>query len=596
MNKRLLLSTVLFAGIMFPAAADINRGDVRISWDASSLVVMDSVAVSNADYAVERNLYYPRAKHLSDGSMLLSFENDHYGWDIYVCKSYDGGKTWTDARLIRHSHLAQSTVGDDLKVFLNPDFYQLRSGRILMAWQWRYKNGYADLPNTNENCGIELVYSDDRGETWSEPREIYRGRCWEPAFLELPSGEIQIYLTDSQEIKDKGSFACTSVIRSFDGGATWQGKEMCVHTDTEPISRTRWNGRGMDGMPTAVLLDNDKGIVVPLETWSGRDVYDISPIVVRTTMTDNWKTPDQGASIRANGGPDYPMKKQVNKDFKGFGPYSCKLSGGEMVILSNGAYKGDGGVWVLVGDNNGDNFNCVSKVFDDGGYWGSIDPLNANEVMATCTVRYQDPDTGGNRGRIMLMKGWVNRSRTISRGELVMQKLTDFRPAGLWMLGKDAPGKTYVDFGYTAAKFQLGSYVFTDNIVAYSPENSDAAQILLNRAGKGTWKITVNAKGDYTVYSLDGSSWKLLSWEYGKAAVQILGDINKRSGADLGYSAKLDLPWELLGGKPAKNEKLRINFSRICKKTEKLKSAVIREYMEGENPDYPGEWLSITLK
>lgn len=581
---------------MFPAAADINRGDVRISWDASSLVVMDSVAVSNADYAVERNLYYPRAKHLSDGSMLLSFENDHYGWDIYVCKSYDGGKTWTDARLIRHSHLAQSTVGDDLKVFVNPDFYQLRSGRILMAWQWRYKNGYADLPNTNENCGIELVYSDDRGETWSEPREIYRGRCWEPAFLELPSGEIQIYLTDSQEIKDKGSFACTSVIRSFDGGATWQGKEMCVHTDTEPISRTRWNGRGMDGMPTAVLLDNDKGIVVPLETWSGRDVYDISPIVVRTTMTDNWKTPDQGASIRANGGPDYPMKKQVNKDFKGFGPYSCKLSGGEMVILSNGAYKGDGGVWVLVGDNNGDNFNCVSKVFDDGGYWGSIDPLNANEVMATCTVRYQDPDTGGNRGRIMLMKGWVNRSRTISRGELVMQKLTDFRPAGLWMLGKDAPGKTYVDFGYTAAKFQLGSYVFTDNIVAYSPENSDAAQILLNRAGKGTWKITVNAKGDYTVYSLDGSSWKLLSWEYGKAAVQILGDINKRSGADLGYSAKLDLPWELLGGKPAKNEKLRINFSRICKKTEKLKSAVIREYMEGENPDYPGEWLSITLK
>lgn len=588
-----------------PAAADIHRGDVRIAWDNTTFQVMDSVAVSNADYTMEPNLCYPRAKHLSDGSILFCFMNDHYGWDIYTRKSYDGGKTWTAARLIRHSHPAVSTAGEDTKVFVNPDFIQLRSGRILMAWQWRYKKGYNDLPHTNDNCGIELVYSDDAGESWSAPREVYRGRCWEPAFLELSTGELQMYITDSQEIKDKGSFACTSVLRSFDGGATWQGKEMCTHLDTEPISRTRWNGRGMDGMPTAVELDGGRGIVVPLETWSGRDVYDVSPIVVRTSMATNWKTPDQGAALRANGGPEYPLKKQVNKDFKGFGPYSCKLSSGEMVILSNGIYKNQSGVWVLIGDNNGSNFNCVSSAFADGadGYWGSIDALNANEVMATCSYRYT-PEGQKQRYKVMLIKGWLNRSRTIARSKKApeVQNLRDFKPEGLWMIGKAAPGKAYVDFAYDAKNFFLTSYVFTDNIVSYSPENSDAAQILLFRAGnrkgegRGTWKITVNAKGDYTVYQEDGSNWKPLCWEYGKAAVNVSGSVNEGSGADLGYSALAALPWDLIGGKPQKGEQLRIHLRRLWKSGVKVKAKVIREDMEGENSDYPGEWLSVTLK
>ncbi|MBQ7268399.1 MAG: exo-alpha-sialidase [Bacteroidales bacterium] len=599
MTRKFVCSILMFAAAL-PAFADIHRGDVRIAWDQSTFQVMDSVAVSNADYKIEPNLCYPRAKHLSDGSILLSFENDHYGWDVYIRKSYDGGKTWTDARLLRKSHDCESTVGADKKVFVNPDYIQLASGRILMAWQWRYKKGYNDLPNTNRNCGIEMIYSDDSGETWSEPREVYRGRCWEPAFLELPSGEIQMYITDSQEIKDKGSFACTSVIRSFDGGKTWQGKEMCDNLDTEPISRTRWNGRGMDGMPTAVLLDGGRGIVVPLETWSGRDVYDISPIVVRTTMDINWKTADRGAALRANGGPDYPMKKQVNKDFKGFGPYSCKLSSGEMVILSNGMYKNESGVWVLVGDKDGDNFNCVSSAFDDGadGYWGSIDALNANELMATCSYRYRETPESAQRYKIMLIKGWLNRSRTIVRSKKApaVQSLREFKPDGLWMLGKGFPGKVYVDFAYDPRYFYLTSYVFTDNIVSYSPENSDAAQILLNRAGKGTWKITVNAKGDYTVYKEDASSWKLLCWEYGKAEVKLFGSVNDDAGADVGYSALAALPWDLLGGAPKKGEQLRIHLRRIWKSGAKVKAKACREATEGENPDYPGEWLGVTLK
>ena len=41
-------------------------------------------------------------------------------------------------------------------------------------------------------------------------------------------------------------------------------------------------------MPSAVVLDGGEGIVVPLESWHGRYVVDQTPIVVKTTMEENW--------------------------------------------------------------------------------------------------------------------------------------------------------------------------------------------------------------------------------------------------------------------------------------------------------------------
>ena len=573
----------------------IDRGDVRLSWDESTMAEVTVMPVAGADYSEEPNLYYPRVKRISDGSLLFTFENDHYGWDIYAAKSFDEGRSWTPATLIRHSHPAVSTVGSDEKVFVNPDFIQLSSGRILMAWQWRYKAGYNDLPKTNENCGVEMVYSDDFGATWSEPREIYRGRCWEPAFLELPTGEIHMYITDSQEIRNKGSYACTSVLRSFDGGQTWQGKETARWTDTEPISRTKWHERGMDGMPTAVLLDGGRGIVVPLETWSGRDVYDTSPITVRTTMDENWHV--DGASIRENGGPAYPVKKQVNKDLKAFGPYGCKLSTGEMVILTNGRYRNVNGVFAVVGDKAGDNFGLVTDAIPvPGAYWGSIDAISENELMATATFKYKDEASGKSRGKVLMRKAWINRSRVIGKGGLTMQSVAAFEPGEMWMLGGFPDSRAWADFGYTSEAFQLGAYVFGAHLASYSPENSDAVQILLARKGKGVWKITVNAKGDYTVYREDGFSWEPLVWEYGTAETEVVGTLNDNSDEDLGYSAKLTLPWDLIGGRPCKGETLRVHMRHYMKTGPKVKSPVRFEGMEGENPDYPGEWLKLTLK
>ncbi|MBQ7195206.1 MAG: exo-alpha-sialidase [Bacteroidales bacterium] len=566
--------------------ASDTTDDIRISWDGSTYQELSELTLT--DGTPSPNLYYPRVKRLSDGTLLMSYMDDHYGWNSFVAKSYDNGKTWTDAQCIRHRHPGVSTVGEDEVVFVNPDFIELQDGRIMLAHQWRYKAGYNDLPHTNENCGIEVMFSSDKGLTWTEAREVYRGRCWEPAMLQLPSGEIQMYITDSQNVVNKMSCPKTVVIRSFDGGATWQGKPSCTWKDVEGISHTRDDRFGYDGMPSGVRLD-DGTIAVPLEVWSGKFVVDVTPVVVKTTAEDNWNLDQE--KLLAEGGPDYPAKKQVNKDFQGYGPYSARLDSGEMLILSNGNYKGESGVWVFVGDKHADNFHHATRPFD--GYWGCIDYIGDNEVFASGTLRYSDGEK--TRGRLHLMKGRVNRSLEITKGGLEMPALESFKPdASWWFLGKKFPSAVYASLGYTADALEFGALVYDEKITVYTVENSDAAVLFFAR-GENVYKVAVNADGCWNLYELERWSWHLIGSGEG-ACVQLAGTIEADGDEDLGFSAKVSIPWSLIGGAPRRGETLRAHLCRMYKHSSSEKPAAIFEELEGENGDYPCDWLRVTLK
>lgn len=569
-----------------------TSGDVRISWDYNTFQQIKSSNVANKGY-VEQNLYYPRIKMLSDGSLLFSFMNDHFGFDIFVQRSEDGGKTWSDATMLRQRYDTQSSIGKDSKVFVNPDFIELSDGRIMLAYQWRYKDGYSDLEHTNKNCGIEIMFSSDKGKTFGEPRNIYTGRCWEPAMLQLPSGEIQMFITDSNEVMDKLSQPCTMVIRSYDGGKTWQGKESCTYLDGEIISRTFDERGSYDGMPSGVLLDDNYGIAVPLEVWSSKYKMDQTPVIVRTNADVNWQS-DQ--SMRKNGGPEYPYKKQLNKDFVGFGPYSTKLPTGEMIVLTNGTYKNQQGIWVFVGDKKADNFRFATSPFD--GYWGSIAYVGNNRVIGTGSVRYKEDDK--TRGMINVMTGRLNYSKAITQGDISMLSIKSFDRENndYWFLGKETPSSVFSNFGYTNENFILATYLFDEKVSAYTPENSDASVLLINRGGcsqgAANYKLVVNALGKYMVYKEETSSWKLIA--KGDSKVELVGTINDDSDTDLGFAAKLEIDWNILGGKPKANEVLRIHLRHHYKEVSKEAPFAYIEQMQGECGDHSSEWLTVTLK
>lgn len=596
-NIILPAALLLLAGCGKQPDAPFN--DVRVSWDRSTYCEHTSAHVSSCSGEVgsmtpftEENLYYPRIKRLSDGALLMTFENDHFGWDLYARRSEDNGKTWSDAVLLAKTRPEASTVGADFKTYVNPDFIELQDGRIMLAYQWRYRNGYNDLPNTNVNCGIEIMFSEDFGRTWGKARPVYVGRCWEPGLLQLPSGEIQMYITSSQELIDDMSSPQVVIIRSFDGGKTWQGKDVCGIDDNEVISRTRDSRATYDGMATGVCLDGNAGIAVPYEVWHGKWVVDQSPYIVKTDMETNWRR-DCG-KIRNEGGPEWPLKKQINKDFYGYGPYCAKLTTGEVLVLSNGTYKGEQGVWVFVGDKSADNFQNATSPFD--GYWGSIDCTGENTVMATATYRYRRD--GHIRGLVRSETGRLNRSKTLVKGEkreLAPVRAFDRENNDFWFLGHSFPSSVYADFGYDSENFILYSYLYDSVLTALTTENSDAVEILLARGDRPQRKIVVNGKGSYKVYVDDNIAWKPVC-EGVTDEVEVDGTLNDDSDADLGYSVRLAVPWDALGGRPAAGETLRCHLRHHYKAKTSEKPAWSLEDVEGENSDFPDGWLKLYLR
>lgn len=592
MKSKNIIIAAIAALCPIGAAAIAPTGDVRIAWDYSTMQEITSLPIENRGY-IENNLIYPRIKRLSNGELMMSFMNNTYGWEPYVAISSDNGKSWHNVQRLQDQKPGKSSVGADTLIYVNPDFIELNDGRIMLAYQCRWKKGYNDLEHTNENCFIEIMTSDDKGRTWSDARRIYTGRCWEPAMLQLPSGEIQMYITDSNDVKYKRSQPGTIVIRSFDGGKTWQGKKSCSYKDGEIISRTIDERGSYDGMPSAVILD-DGTLAMPLEVWSGVLKMDQTPVIVTTDKQTNWKS-DQ--SIRQKGGPDYPHKRQLHKDLQAYGPYICRLPSGEPIVLASGKYKGNFGMWALIGDKNADNFNHATSPFQ--GYWGCIDYIGDNKVLACGTFDYKD-SYDKKRHMIHTAIGRINRSKNISKGVLTHQPIKDFNRESndYWFVGAKDKSCSMVNFGYDDNSLNVSNYVFDDDILAFTPENSDGTSLLIARpkanGSYDVYKFVANANGKYDIYREVGSSWVKTS--NGEIPVEIAGTVNQKDDTDTGYSFVAKIPWTEIGGAPSRGEVLRIHPRHHFKTTQKESPvAATIEDAAGENPDYPSEWLKVTL-
>ncbi|GHU67310.1 hypothetical protein FACS189413_01840 [Bacteroidia bacterium] len=592
--KKLLL--LALAGFTFSTYA--QDANVRISWDYNSYLEQTSVNVVNKNYT-ETECFYPRIKQLNDGSLLMVFMNHRVGFDIFIRKSYDNGATWSDATMVRQRlKEASPTTPDDEKIFATPDFYQLANGRILLAYQWRYAAGYNDTVHTNESCGIELMTSDNNGLTFSEPREIYQGRCWEPYFLELPSGEIHLYITDSSEVRWKRSQACVALFRSFDNGKTWQNKKTATYKDGEALSRTIEERGKFDGMPAAQQLINDQGIAMAIETWSAVCQHDITPYIIYSPKNENWKYKND--EIRAQGGPEKERKKQLHKDFRGFGPYMEKLPTGEILVQTNGTYKKQPGMWLFIGDSKGDNFGYASTPYE--GYWGSIAHLNNNEVMSAGTYTYQRD--GKDHDGIRMMKGKLHYAKKIKKGELKLQKLQFFdnQINNDWFIGQETASSAYLNFGYSNRSFDFTTYLFDKNLIAFQALNSDAIDFLFYRkntkTGKSeTYRLAVNAKGVFSLFKEQTNSWVPQDASDVKdIVVDLNGTINNDKDEDLGFAAKVSVPWNLIGGLPTKNEQFRVHLRHSYKDNTKEYPFASLESIAGENSDIPETWLSISFE
>lgn len=144
------------------------------------------------------NALYPRIKKLGDGTYLLLYQQGPQAWNVYYALSTNL-ITWQNASSpLFQSESAQQTSGaSDTRCFSSCDAVVLANKDILAFASFRLNQGYRVDPQSN---GIMMRRSSDNGRTWSTAQIIYQGTTWEPYALQLRSGEIQVYFTDSEPL------------------------------------------------------------------------------------------------------------------------------------------------------------------------------------------------------------------------------------------------------------------------------------------------------------------------------------------------------------------------------------------------------------
>lgn len=146
---------------------------------------------------------------------------------------------WTDATVSRPNNAYHTNK--------NAEIIELKDGRLMYAWLYR-----TNYDNSRGPSKIMAAYSTDGGHTWQNEQVIYTATdtyglgVWEPAMIQLPSGELQIYFAN--EASAGGRSQNISMRRSFNGGRSWQ-------PGTEIVS---YRNGSRDGMPVPVYLKTAK--------------------------------------------------------------------------------------------------------------------------------------------------------------------------------------------------------------------------------------------------------------------------------------------------------------------------------------------------
>ena len=232
------------ATLQLTPVADLNQGSPVIN-SHENYTSRSSLMMNNRTYVelgqtqtLVAAPVYPRVRKMANGNFLLTYQNNQIGADSYHLISSDL-LTWTGGTRIFARHAITDQNGDaNERRFSTCNLLTLANGDVIAVASYRANRDYRDLPLDN---GLILRRSTDNGATWGTPVEIYQGTNWEPHLMQLPSGEIHCYFTDSRTHIDEHNTG-TALIVSNDNGATWTPflRQCALPRNPQEIRRSRW--------------------------------------------------------------------------------------------------------------------------------------------------------------------------------------------------------------------------------------------------------------------------------------------------------------------------------------------------------------------
>lgn len=537
-SSAIIISAVILAagGSVFTAGAvrhePFDRS--RIYWDMSSRCV--PIASPSG---------YGRMIQLQDGRLMMT--GGAWSRGVECTFSYDYGKTWTKPEVI---------IGNTSQwEMCNPDMIQLSDGTLLLGINPRPSKPYAE----DRPFSIDVMRSTDGGTSWSDMIRVHTAShigedgCWEPAFLELPSGEVHCYFSlelvnsNDQEIM---------MSRSFDKGLTW--------TKAQRVSYRQGH---RDGMPVAILTDNGE-IVVTIEDNGQPGYSGFRATSFRCTLEQNW------TDYWVNADSPNRSKLLINREdlkYISAGPYIRKLPNGETVASWMGEKAGleNCGIdlyhhLVAVGDADARNFKCVNTSFyvPEGGRanWGSINVADDGCVYAIAGT-YEGGQTEGNA----LIKGTPRKGFTAAYGTPLLdgKAVKDVwgYPLGKQLtMGSQTGCRTEADFLYDEEYLYFYAYVIDRDLIT-DVVDRDGVFLYLDVAGccdtypqPGIFKFFFGTDGNATMRRAQNNRWQA---EEQPAEIKYVLDKHSRY-----YNMEVAIPWTLLGesGAPSVSREMRMNL------------------------------------
>ncbi len=335
---------------------------IHIVWDTNTLR-----QVANGGYA--------RMVELKNGKLITVYAAANGNTEIVI--SNDKGDHWSAPVIV-------AAKADDIRMDA-PDITLLNDGSLMICYNPRPPGRNTD---TSKHFAIRIAKSYDDGLTWKDDQLLYQAGyqfkdgCWEPAALQLPSGEIQLFFSDEGPYTNSDE-QNISLFRSFDNGKTWTKKPVIVS----------FRKGSRDGMPVPVYLPATKEIIFSIED---NGFVNFKPYIIRSTIKNNWSQ-----TVTANSANRiYALHDSIENKFYAGAPYLRVLSNGNTVMSYQSTQFRQGKhdvknaeMVVVVGDAAGRNFTNATVPFkipaNTTALWNSIVVLKNNSIVAlTSTNAY----------------------------------------------------------------------------------------------------------------------------------------------------------------------------------------------------------------
>ena len=347
------LFVLLAVALLLRGRADA-AGAARLVWDRQTLRLID------------RGGAYGRMLRLEDGAFCFVCERRGRIW---ARRSREAGAAWSEAH-----EVARWGSG----ALANPELLRLSDGALLCFFNRRPRAA------VQEPYAIAVSRLEKGSAAWSAPalvaeagRELENG-CWEPAALQLPSGEVQLFFANEAPYRASHEQEIT-LMRSADGGRRWG-----------PPERAGFRAGHRDGMPVPLLLKDGSGFAVAIEDTGLGGTF--KPAILFTAAADSWRS---GTVTGAHPGRWGALAAPLPAATYAGAPYLRQMPAGATVLSFQ--MSGDGEmehsrVAVGVGDAQARGFGGLTFPFPEtpgqAQLWASLCVKDARTVtvLATLTI------------------------------------------------------------------------------------------------------------------------------------------------------------------------------------------------------------------